>query len=255
MPEVILNQYRRGSSYKDQVGFLYHFPRRYLKRLSLTETRVIYYEPRAGGDQVYFGYGRIGDIWKDPEDPTHHYAEILDYVPFSREVSYYRGAASPWEPWKSMRNSVRRVSRDLFEEILSTGGLDRKLITTWPASATDLEEFYAVAKPTLRRYLAKRYERPNTVSKLIKESRGPTCQICGFPGFVMRNGRTYCEVHHLFHVARRLPGTLGPKHLIVVCATCHRKLHYGRTTDPVEKAGGWVFNLDGKSISITIRDP
>jgi len=89
VPHLILNQYRNGSSYKDEVGTLYHFPKRYLRRIQTPEASFIYYEPRVGGEQVYFGSGTIGQIWADPEDPTHYYSEILDYSPFPKTVSYW----------------------------------------------------------------------------------------------------------------------------------------------------------------------
>jgi putative restriction endonuclease len=77
---LILNQYRNGSSYKDEVGTLYHFPKRYLKRIQSPAAKFIYYEPRAGGEQVYFRTRIIGQVWPDPDDAKHYYSEILDQL-------------------------------------------------------------------------------------------------------------------------------------------------------------------------------
>ncbi len=231
MPHLILNQYRNGSSYKDEVGTLYHFPKRYLKRIQTPEASFIYYEPRVGGEQVYFGSGTIGQIWADPEDATHYYSEILDYSPFPKTVSYWGLRGKAFEPARTMRNRLQLV------------------LSPRPSNFAGL---YETAKPELRRFLAARYERPNRVTKFLKERLGPTCQVCGLDGFLMRNGKRYCEVHHLFHLAKRLPGSLSPSQLIIVCPTCHRKLHYAPTTDPVEADGIWSFELCGRQVSIPV---
>jgi hypothetical protein len=254
VPCLVLNQYRNGSSYKDEVGAVYHFPKRYLKRIQTHAADFIYYEPRASGDQVYFGSGTIGQTWPDPEDPTHYYSEILDYNQFPEPVSYWGLRGKAFEAAGTMRNSVRPIQRTLFDEILKSAGFGPELSVVLSPQPSNLAIVYRDAKPELRRFLASRYERPNRVTKVLKEQLGCTCQICSVEGFLMRNGRWYCEVHHLFHLAKQLPGSLSPRQLIIVCATCHRKLHYGPATDPVESAGKWVFDLCGQRLSIPIFD-
>src|SRR5947207_15353892 len=109
----MLNQYRNGLSYKDEVGTVYHFPKRYLKRIQTPAARFIYYEPRAGGDQVYFGSGTIGQTWPDREDAKHYYSEILDYIQFPSPVSYWGLRAEAFEAARTMRNSVRPIEKSL----------------------------------------------------------------------------------------------------------------------------------------------
>ncbi len=151
-----------------------------------------------------------------------------------------------------MRNSVRSVDKSVFEGILKSAGFGDELPLALSPQQSNFASLYETAKPELRRFLAARYERPNRVTKFVKERLGATCQICGLDGFLMRNGKAYCEVHHLFHLAKRLPGSLSPSQLIVVCSTCHRKLHYTPTTDPVEVDGIWVFDLCGRQVSIPV---
>jgi hypothetical protein len=249
---LILNQYRNGSSYKDEVGTVYHFPKRYLKRIQTPAAKFIYYEPRAGGDQVYFGSGTIGQTWPDPEDAKHYYSEILDYIQFPNPVSYWGLRGEAFEAARTMRNSVRPIEKSLSDGILKSAGFGEELAVVLSPGPSNLATLYENAKPELRRFLAARYERPNRITKLVKDRVGEACQICGYEGFLMRNGNRYCEVHHLFHLAKRLPGSLGPNQLIVVCATCHRKLHYGPTTDPVESEGQWLLELCGRQISVPV---
>ncbi len=252
MSYLILNQYRNGSSYKDEVGTVYHFPKRYLRRIQAPEANFIYYEPRAGGEQVYFGTGCVGQTWADPEDAKHYYTEILDYSQFPHPVSYWGPRGKPLEAARNMRNSVRPIEKALFDRILRSAGFGEELAVVISAEPSSLALTYQNARPELRRFLAARYERPSRVTKFVKDRLGATCQICGYEGFLMRNGNRYCEVHHLFHLAKRLPGSLRPNQLIVVCPTCHRKLHYGPTTDPIELEGRWSFEICGQRISIPV---
>lgn len=89
------------------------------------------------------------------------------------------------------------------------------------------------------------YERPSAITRFIKQTRGATCQLCGELGFVKKNGIRYCEVHHLFHLSKNPPpGCLGPEYLVVLCATCHRRMHYADVGKPVREGGGWRVRVD-----------
>jgi 5-methylcytosine-specific restriction endonuclease McrA len=91
----------------------------------------------------------------------------------------------------------------------------------------------------------KAYERPSRIARYVKRSRGTTCQLCGELGFVMRNGLRYCEVHHLFHLSRNPPPKcLAPEYLVVLCATCHRRMHYAAVEEPVRERDGWRVRVD-----------
>jgi putative restriction endonuclease len=77
---LILNQYRQSSGYKDVVGRLYHFPKRYLKAFPELPSAFVYYEPREGGEQVYFGTGKILSVYEDTEDVGHAYADSVNLI-------------------------------------------------------------------------------------------------------------------------------------------------------------------------------
>ena len=78
---LVLSQYREGSEYADKVGVQYHFPRKYYNLLTLPDIEFIYYEPKKKGEGVYFGYGEVGRVDPDPNDPEQFFAEILSYRP------------------------------------------------------------------------------------------------------------------------------------------------------------------------------
>src|SRR5262249_10192780 len=76
-------------------------------------------------------------------------------------------------------------------------------------------------------------------------TRGTTCQLCGEFGFVKRNGMRYCEVHHLFHLSKNPPpNCLAPEYLVVLCATCHRRMHYADVGEPERHTDGWRVGVD-----------
>jgi hypothetical protein len=253
MPQIVLSQYRQGSKYRDEPGVSYHFPKRYLSRIAQPETEFIYYEPRNGGDQIYFGYGHIGEIWPDREKQNAYFAEVLNFQRFQLNVSYWDETGNPREPARTMRSSARVIPDSIFKKILAAGGLEYDNAFPRMDTAAELELRYAKATPQLRRSIAARYERPNAVTNAVKQSRSSKCQVCLKKGFVMKNGNEYCEVHHVFHLAKQLPGTLSPKHLVVVCADCHRKLHYAECTEPEEVNNSWTFVLAGAEITIPIN--
>jgi hypothetical protein len=95
----------------------------------------------------------------------------------------------------------------------------------------------------------KTYERPSAITMYVKENRGSNCQLCGYEGFRKRNGTLYCEVHHLFHLSKNPPPMcLGPEYLVVLCATCHRRMHYADVGEPTRIKKGWRVRIDGEEV-------
>jgi hypothetical protein len=114
-----------------------------------------------------------------------------------------------------------------------------------------LEELQSISQPqtpeVLRRIqrVLKVSERPSSITRYVKRTRGTTCQLCGELGFVRRNGKRYCEVHHLFHLSKNPPpDCLAPEYLVVLCATCHRRMHYADVGEPIREGNGWRVRVD-----------
>lgn len=263
---LVLNQYRHRSGYKDIVGVRYHFPNRYLKSFAHIPVAFVYYEPREGGEQVYFGTGIIRSVLTDTEDDSHSFADLDNYQSFADPIGFYNGPnGQTWEPAKTMRNSVRRIPAELFQEILKSAG-----VTPQPlGNATDNlyvakleQEWEQVRKkhdpPSLRkkRRIAEAYERPSWVTNLVKYRRGDTCQLCGQRGFVKRDGERYCEVHHLFHLADEPPDNcLQPEYVVVLCPTCHRRMHYADVGVPEMLLEGWGVLVDREKVVFQVAWP
>lgn len=104
---------------------------------------------------------------------------------------------------------------------------------------------------TLKRVqrILKSYERPSAITRYVKRTRGSTCQLCEDPGFVMRNDQRYCEAHHLFHLSKSPPPEcLGPEYLVILCATCHRRMHYADVGQPVRQGQAWSVRVDDEKV-------
>lgn len=123
---LVLAQYREGSEYEDQIGRLYHFPRKYFNQLTVPDAEFIYFEPKKAGKGEYFGYGQIGKVDPDPGNTDTFFAEILNYRPFSKPVFGVdeKGQSRELGPYYNPQNSVRKTTPDVFATICAEGGID-----------------------------------------------------------------------------------------------------------------------------------
>lgn len=261
---LVLNQYRVGSGYKDVVGVSYHYPIKYRKRFEVLPIPFVYYEPREGGDQVYFGAGVVSSVCVDTEEPAHYYADIVEYVEFEAPISFYKeGDSGTWELSSTMRNSVRDISESLYDSLCDEGGVkvsinsDQEGFDYVERLRHDLSKEKSRGRklnpPKLRRIqrILYQFERPSSITNAVKRTRGSTCQICGYSGFQKKDGSNYCEVHHLFQLSSSPPDEcLSAEYLIVVCANCHRQIHYGNASDPRPIQNGWAITIDGIEYSV-----
>ncbi|MBT3337415.1 MAG: hypothetical protein HN855_16705 [Anaerolineae bacterium] len=82
-------------------------------------------------------------------------------------------------------------------------------------------------KPKKKGVISERISRPGAISNYIKRLRNYTCEICGEKGFEQKNGNLYIEAHHIIELHELIPNSYCSDNIVVVCPTCHRKLHYG----------------------------
>lgn len=110
-----------------------------------------------------------------------------------------------------------------------------------------IEEFnkrYREVKPQAKRIISERVSRPGAISNYIKRLRNYTCEICGEKGFEQKNGNLYIETHHIIELHELIPSSYCSDNIIVVCSTCHRKLHYANVQ---------YHNVDEQQIIIEIN--
>lgn len=99
--------------------------------------------------------------------------------------------------------------------------------------------------PEFKETITELIQRPSLLSNAVKEKYGYKCMICGYPGFLKKDGGKYAEVHHMIELNNKSPKTLQSWNLLVVCPLCHKKLHYADVKsnflDP-----GWKITIDGE---------
>jgi 5-methylcytosine-specific restriction endonuclease McrA len=129
---------------------------------------------------------------------------------------------------------------------------DTPEITELKRGLAELQDFAKPRTPEVLkkiRRILKAYERPTRITQYVKRTRGTTCQLCGEIGFVKRDGNRYCEIHHLFHLSDNPPPKcLAPEYIVVLCANCHRRMHYADVGEPVRVRNGWRVRVDERKI-------
>jgi hypothetical protein len=143
MSELILveNETTYGGEFdywQDQTGVTYHYPNLYRGKV-VPGKRFLYYrgvrrKNNKQGNAEYFGYGKIGDVWRDESIPIsekkskwHWFCSIDGYTPFPNPVlskkkdnTYYENISNAL----GWRNGVREVSDRTFNEILLAAGIE-----------------------------------------------------------------------------------------------------------------------------------
>jgi len=109
------------------------------------------------------------------------------------------------------------------------------------------------ANQRLRKRVVALIERDSSLSRFVKRRRGWACQICGANPvtiFNTQSGPPYVEAHHIGWLSRGGPDVEA--NVVIVCATCHRKLHHAPDTQLKihRNRRDLVGKLDGKRIVI-----
>lgn len=96
--------------------------------------------------------------------------------------------------------------------------------------------------------VVKLFKRNLTLAKSLKELYEGKCQICGFT-FKKENGENYSECHHLIPLGEN--GSDSLDNIIIVCANCHRMLHYARIEFRNIEENTRVFLINNEESTIT----
>lgn len=127
----------RYDSWMDVTGERYHFPNQYKNRVR-PGRRFVYYRgvrrhDGRRGVAEYFGCGRIGDVYLDPEVPPHAsarerkwFASIVDFVPFPHPVAARQnGKYFEQVTHNQWSVAVRELPPGVYDQIISRSGADR----------------------------------------------------------------------------------------------------------------------------------
>ncbi len=91
------------------------------------------------------------------------------------------------------------------------------------AELAKLNKEFSSSTPERKEYTSERIERNQRVVGLLKKSHPKKCQICEIEHFITKTRERYCEVHHIVELSKG--GSQATDNCLVICPTCHRKMH------------------------------
>lgn len=234
------------SDWEDETGFLYHFPKKYLKYLT-HGTKVIYYKgklrnkkfekTRLTNEPHYFALGSIGEVYPDIRSRKGDYfATIVNYRPFTKAIEFkpdgsYLEKVTKKNYW---RDAVRPINKKTYELILSrlkpSQTLESSHINPVSNELNDISNsLESGTEGTSKSRFVTTYERSEKYRKQAIAIHGDTCKACNF-NFGKAYGdyaEGYIHVHHIHPVSELdTPQNINPeKDLVPLCANCHSVVH------------------------------
>jgi len=106
-------------------------------------------------------------------------------------------------------------------------------------------------KPEKIKTLVTKYKRYDKLATDLKKIYNSECQICGFT-FKKKNGKNYAEAHHI--IALGVDGDDDAENLVVVCANCHRQLHYDSPEISPINGNDRKIILNGKEYNMKYKE-
>ena len=108
-----------------------------------------------------------------------------------------------------------------------------------------IDEKLANSSLSTKRKIANLIVRNRALSRHIKKSKNYICQICQTPGFKKTKGELYAEAHHIEPLSQG--GSHFSTNILVLCPTCHRKIHYA----DVERRDEKIIRINGETFHIS----
>ena len=241
--------------YDDLPEVRYHFPRTYLNQVGrAVGDWIVYYEPRrstgdlgsSGGRQVYFATARVERIYPDPVLADHFYAEISNYLPFTRPVpfkegTHYHEALLEKADGSTNKGAFGRAVRDLpdaeydliwqagFGHIIGMEDRSREAPdvpeepmrpSAWVAEER-MDFRYDVPMEQDRRIIEQLVSRPfrdRAFSAAVKSAYHDTCAMTGLK-IINGGGRSEVQAAHIRPVEHRGPDSV--RNGIALSGTMH----------------------------------
>ena len=215
-------------SYDDRPEEYYHFPKMYLNQVKAAiGDQIIYYEPRRtdsslssrGGRQAYFASAQVTGIRDDPNNPGHYYAQIANYLPFTRPVPFREGGhyyesrlgnESAGTNLGTARRSVRNLPDTEFDLILRAG-FAPVLKDDQPSKTTPSLEIDDPGSEFVRPIVEMTVLRPFRDRAFKYAVRAAYDNRCALTGLRLINGggRPEVEAAHIKPVAENGPETMS----------------------------------------------
>jgi len=113
---------------------------------------------------------------------------------------------------------------------------------------SDLDQLIDIDSKYEKTEIIKKFKRDYFLVKEMKEKH-KKCQLCGFT-FKKKNGENYNETHHIIPLSKN--GKDCKINTLVVCANCHRQLHYAKVD--ISQVLQNIILINGKSKNIITND-
>lgn len=230
-----------ASRYDDEIAQRYHFPSNYLRQAEqCVGDQIIYRETRAsGGSMAYIAVARLDRIDEDPNDHSHYYARVSQYLDFDRPVTYrdpngrfaerfLRQMPEPAGAGRALRGrSIRTVDGDDFAAIVNAGL--EKTLDPQNAIRLELDQRYLDAAtlsllaepPTERRIeqiLMNKKIRDAAFRGQVLDAYDNTCAVTNLR-MVNGGGKSEAQAAHIWAVADGGPDKV--QNGIALSATAH----------------------------------
>ncbi|OHT20221.1 HNH endonuclease [Edaphosphingomonas haloaromaticamans] len=241
--------------YDDLPEHRYHFPKTYLNQVEkAVGDWIVYYEPRrstgdlssTGGRQAYFATARVDRIIPDPVRSDHYYAEVSNFLPFTRPVPFREGGHT----YESMLakpdgstnkgafgRAVRNISDREYDLIWRSGfghviGLDERPRPApdapeepWKPTSLVAEERapfrFDIPEEQDRRIVEQLVSRPfrdRAFAAAVKDAYHDTCAMTGLK-IINGGGRSEVQAAHIRPIEHRGPDSV--RNGIALSGTVH----------------------------------
>ncbi|WP_370171370.1 MULTISPECIES: HNH endonuclease [Hyphomonas] len=222
MVKTVLVQ-KSSSSYDDDAGNRYHFPKAYLERVkSAAHDWAIFYTPvkdtgvSKENRGCYFATAQLGDITADPVKDDHYYVSVKTetYADFGTPVPRIVGDEFIEPKMRGENNSanvgvslqsVRHIGEDVFQKIIRLAWsdadvelprFDLRTSSTNSGVAEDQLGFeYEIERQVVSQLLNRKIRDPRFRSAVL-HAYDKRCAITGW-NFVNGGGRAEAEAAHI----------------------------------------------------------
>jgi Holliday junction resolvase-like predicted endonuclease len=191
MPIILVSNEKiiSGHAWKDIPGEQYHFPNQYINLIrpgeSFVHYRGVHRNDGKPGQMEYFGFGRVDEVWLDPDtedapkSKRHWYCSLSDYVEFSEPVRAKENDGTTIETVthsNHWRRGVRAITDGQLKEILTKSGEAIGQGQREAVRASLVKHLKAEARPSL--------------GQVVKTKRKPTGKAASQSGGYSRQSKT-----------------------------------------------------------------